>query len=383
MLDVVEHLLDPGKEISNCYELLSDKGILLIGTTDFDHPIPRLLGSKFEDFRRVHEHLFFFGKKNLISMFEMSGFKNIKTRSQNIYLPLNDLFQRLKGMGVPGATVMRRLFHLILLSGKKVPVNFGIKYYAYFTKKILNPAEPETPASTLQSIRINVVIPVYNEEKTIEKVIEKVLRVKIAGAEISLVIVDDGSTDCTRILLRELQKKYSFDLYLKPHNEGKGSALKVGFKHCDGDIIIIQDADLEYDPEDYGRLIEPIRAGDADVVYGSRFLSPERRVMGFWHTYGNKFLTFLCNMLINLNITDMETCYKVIKTDVAKSLDLRSKRFDVEPEMTCKLARKNMRIYEVPIKYHARTYKEGKKIGLKDLFQALWAIFKFGVLKLN
>lgn len=288
----------------------------------------------------------------------------------------------MKGMNIPGTDLLEKLSGTNILKTKKLPVNWGMKYIAFFEKKTIQKqfVAEYTPPLTM---KINVVIPVYNEESTIEKVIKKVLQVQIKNADIDLIVVDDGSTDCTRILLAELQKKYPFRLYLKPKNEGKGSALKVGFKHCNGDVVIIQDADLEYNPEDFTQLIKPIRCGDADVVYGSRFLSPERRVMGFWHTYGNKFLTFLCNMFINLNITDMETCYKVMKIEVAKSLQIKSKRFDVEPEVTCKLARQKKRIYEVPIKYHARTNAEGKKIGLKDFFQALWAIFKFGVLRLN
>ncbi len=227
--------------------------------------------------------------------------------------------------------------------------------------------------------KLSVVIPAYNEEVYIRAIIDKVTSIKLTNAELEIIVVDDGSTDSTRMILAELEKEKGLIAILKPRNEGKGSALQLGFSKATGDIVIIQDADLEYDPSDYEHLLEPITSGDADVVLGSRFVSPKRRVMGFWHTYGNKFLTFLVNIVTNLNLTDMETCYKVMRKEVAKNLNLKSKRFNVEPEMVCKFAKAKLRIYEVPIKYHARSYAEGKKIGLTDVFQAISAIFRYGV----
>ncbi len=383
LFDVIEHLLDPMKTIHEVHQLLSEDGLLLVGTTDFNHVIPKVLGDKFEDFRRVREHIFFFGKKDLISTLEMNGFTHVKTESQKISLKASDLSARLMSANVPLSQLFKLFLSLPVINQSNIPISFGMKFISYLDKKSLSKYEVEEVKSFEKPAVLSVVIPVYNEEKTIEHVIENVLAVKIPDVSIELIIVDDGSRDNSRIILQGLQKQFGFKLILKPRNQGKGSALQLGFNNAEGDIVVIQDADLEYNPRDYSKLIAPILAGDADAVYGSRFLSPERRVMKFWHTYGNKFLTFLCNLTVNLNITDMETCYKVMKTDVAKSLAIKSQRFDVEPEITCKLALSKMRIYEVPIQYHARTFEEGKKIGMKDLFQAIWAIFKFGVVRIK
>lgn len=383
LFDVFEHLLDPRSVIREIYQVLAKDGLLLVGTTDFNHIIPRLLGKRFEDFRRIREHIYFFGKKDLVALLAMQGFTKLKLESQHIRLRLQELTARMQGMGIPGAKLLAKLTDNPYTRSISIEVNYGMKYIAYFRRKELTHYAKQQQQALPLPIRLSVVIPVFNEEKTIEQVIDRVLGVKLAGVKLDLVVVDDGSTDTSRMLLENLQTERDFRLFLSPRNQGKGSAIREGIKQADGAIVIIQDADLEYEPDDYGRLIAPIIAGDADAVYGSRFLSPERKVMGFWHTYGNKFLTFICNMVVNLNVTDMETCYKVMKTEVAKSLNLRSQRFDIEPEITCKLARAKLRIYEVPIKYHARSVKQGKKIGIKDLFQALWAISKYGILRLK
>ncbi|MCD6506387.1 glycosyltransferase family 2 protein [Candidatus Poribacteria bacterium] len=226
--------------------------------------------------------------------------------------------------------------------------------------------------------KLSVVIPVYNEVNTIEEVLEKVKAVRIP-LEKEIIIVDDGSTDGTREKLSEIQKADpSLRIILHERNMGKGAALRTGFQHVTGQIVIIQDADLEYNPSEYPRLLEPILDGRADVVYGSRFLGgTTRRVTSFWHYMANKFLTFLSNMLMNLNLTDMETCYKVIRTDVLKRLNLRGNRFEIEPEITAKLARIGCRIYEVPISYSGRDVSEGKKIKWKDGIAAIYYIVKF------
>jgi len=226
--------------------------------------------------------------------------------------------------------------------------------------------------------KLSVVIPVYNEVNTIEKVLERVKAVHIP-LEKEIIIVDDGSTDGTREKLSEIQRADpSLKIILHERNMGKGAALRTGFQHVTGQIVIIQDADLEYDPSEYPRLLEPILDGRADVVYGSRFLGgTTRRVTSFWHYMANKFLTFLSNMLMNLNLTDMETCYKVIRTDVLKRLNLRGNRFEIEPEITAKLARIGCRIYEVPISYSGRDVSEGKKIKWKDGIAAIYYIVKF------
>jgi glycosyltransferase involved in cell wall biosynthesis len=222
-------------------------------------------------------------------------------------------------------------------------------------------------------MRLSVVVPVYNEVKTIKEIINRIQQVEM---EKEIIIVDDSSTDGTVEVIRGLTgdniKKYYHD-----KNRGKGVALKTGFQHVTGDIVIIQDADLEYDPREYSKLIEPIIDGRADVVYGSRFLGGPHRVLLFWHYLGNLFLTFLSNMFYNLSLTDMETCYKVFKSSVLKDIQIRSKKFGFEPEITAKVAKKKCRIYEVPISYSGRDYSEGKKIGWKDGLKAIGSIILF------
>ncbi len=226
---------------------------------------------------------------------------------------------------------------------------------------------------------LSIIMPAYNERRTINEIVKRVLAVDLPGLERELVIVDDGSTDGTRDLLAEIDGRDHVRVFYQPVNQGKGAAVARGMREAGGDILVVQDADLEYNPEEYPNLLRPILRGDADVVYGSRFLgSPQgHRVLYFWHSVGNKLLTLLSNAVTGLNLTDMETCYKLFTKDVADRLDLQSKRFGMEPEITCKVARLKARVYEVPISYHGRTYAEGKKIGLKDAFQAAWTILRY------
>jgi len=195
-----------------------------------------------------------------------------------------------------------------------------------------------------------------------------------------IIVVDDCSKDRTREILRDLEPRYGLRLFFQEHNQGKGAALREGFRHCTGDVILVQDADLEYDPAEYPKLLQPILENRADVVYGSRFIGDSHRVLYFWHWVANKALTLLSNMFTNLNLTDMETCYKVFRREVLKDIALKSNRFGFEPEITAKIARRRSppwRIYEVPISYDGRTYEEGKKIGLKDAFSALYCILRY------
>ncbi len=225
-------------------------------------------------------------------------------------------------------------------------------------------------------MKISVVIPVYNEAKTISEVVSRVHAVPL-GLEKEIIIVDDGSTDGTKLRLEEISRGNNVRVICHERNQGKGAALRTGFKQVSGDIVIIQDADLEYDPKEYPKLLEPILDGRADVVYGSRFLGGPHRVLFFWHYMGNQFLTLISNALSNLNLTDMETCYKVFKSDVLKHITLKSNRFGFEPEFTVKIAKKRFRVYEVPISYSGRDYSEGKKITWRDGIAAIFTIIWF------
>jgi len=227
------------------------------------------------------------------------------------------------------------------------------------------------------SVKLSVVIPVYNEEKTIQEIVRRVQEVAL---EKEVIIVNDGSSDGTAQALNRIADDYDNLVVLdQTRNRGKGAALRKGFAQATGEIILIQDADLEYDPRDYGRLLEPILDGRADVVYGSRFLGGPHRVLFFWHYAGNKFLTLLSNMLNNLNLSDMEVGYKVFRRQILERIDLKSNRFGFEPEVTAKIARLRPRIYEVPISYSGRSYEEGKKITWKDGVVAFFCIVWFRV----
>ena len=230
--------------------------------------------------------------------------------------------------------------------------------------------------------KLSVVIPAYNEKDTAHALLKRVAAAPIPDSlQLEMIVVDDGSTDGTRDLLKDLEKSQNppFKLVLHPENRGKGAALRTGFEHATGDIILIQDADLEYNPRDYPQLLQPILDDEADVVYGSRFLSGPRRILFYWHYLGNRFLTTLSNMFTNLNMSDMETCYKVFRSEILKGMKLYSNRFGIEPEMTAKVAKAKVRIYEVPISYHGRTYAEGKKIGWKDGVAAIYAILRYNL----
>ncbi len=227
-------------------------------------------------------------------------------------------------------------------------------------------------------MKVSVIIPCFNEFQTIGKILDKVLENKNYNYEI--IIVDDFSSDGSRELIEKISKDKVDHLILNEKNYGKGYSIRQGIKKASGDIILIQDADLEYDPNDYQKLLEPIIKNNADVVYGSRFVgSNEKRVLYFWHTMGNAFLTFLSNMFTNLNLTDMECCYKVFKSNIIKEIDLKENRFGFEPEVTAKISKIDVRIYEVGVSYHGRRYSHGKKITWKDGFSALRCIFKYNL----
>ena len=229
-------------------------------------------------------------------------------------------------------------------------------------------------------MKVSIIVPCYNEESTIKEIIRKINFQKDIEKEI--IVIDDCSTDQTRKILKNEINDQIQKLILNPKNFGKGYSIRQGIKESTGDLILIQDADLEYDPSDFKKLINPILEGIADVVYGSRFIGDaERRVLYFWHMVGNKFLTLLSNMLTNLNLTDMEVCYKVFRSEIIKDINLKENRFGFEPEITAKIAKKNVRIYEVGVKYFGRTYSDGKKITWKDGLSALRCIFYYNLLR--
>lgn len=227
-------------------------------------------------------------------------------------------------------------------------------------------------------MKLSVVIPVYNEEKFIAEIVERVRRCDLGDMEKEIIVVDDFSTDGTREVLTGKLRNQVDQIILKEKNEGKGAAVRSGFAQATGDFVIIQDADLEYNPTEFPSLLKPILDGQADVVYGSRFAGGQQhRVLFFWHYVGNKFLTLSSNMFTNLNLTDMECCYKLFRREVLETVSIRENRFGFEPEITAKVARGGWRIYEVGISYHGRTYTEGKKINWKDGVRALWCILKY------
>jgi glycosyltransferase involved in cell wall biosynthesis len=225
-------------------------------------------------------------------------------------------------------------------------------------------------------MKLSVLMPVYNERQTLSEILDQVRAVELPNIDKEIIVVDDGSTDGSREILAEEQARGDLQIFYHDHNQGKGAAVRTAIEHATGDLLIIQDADLEYDPRDYPKLLQPITEGRVAVVYGSRFLGP-RKAMLFWHMLGNKFLTLTTNILYNTILSDMETCYKCFRADIVKDIPLRSRRFEFEPEITAKILKRGYRIFEVPISYYGREYHEGKKIGWRDAPIAFWTLLKY------
>jgi glycosyltransferase involved in cell wall biosynthesis len=226
-------------------------------------------------------------------------------------------------------------------------------------------------------LKLSIMIPVYNERDTLEEIVRQVRAVQLEGIEKEFIAVDDGSTDGSKVILEKLSEAPDFHAYFHETNLGKGAAIQIAISKAQGDILLIQDADLEYDPRDYPDLLRPIQEGRVSVVYGSRFLGGPRKTMFFFHMLGNQFLTLVTNILYDTILSDMETCYKVFQVEVVEGIKLRSRRFDLEPEITAKILKRGHRIHEVPISYYGREYSEGKKITWRDGIVALWTLIKY------
>jgi glycosyltransferase involved in cell wall biosynthesis len=226
----------------------------------------------------------------------------------------------------------------------------------------------------LSNMKVSVIMPVYNEKSTIEEILRRVDAVQMAT---EILVIDDGSIDGTREILEAQDQGGSLRVIFHDRNRGKGAAVRTGFQNATGDVFLIQDADLEYDPRDYPTLLQPIEEGIADVVYGSRFLGGPRRTVMFWHMVANKLLTFMTNLLYNTILSDMETGYKVFKREIVDGMQIHANSFDFEPEFTAKILKKKVRVYEVPISFNPRDYEDGKKIGMRDAFQAVWTLLKY------
>ena len=354
---------------------MDNNGINAITTANSNGFVPRLLGKKLEDFRRINEHIYFFSKDNLIKFLSEISFDILEVKSIGHSFEIAHLASRLQNSIPLISIILKAIIKVIPPIGKiKVYINPFTKFIVYARKKQVN--------FDLTNYLLSIIVPVFNEENYIRSVIEKLLELKLPCKK-EIIIVDDGSTDQTGKIINSYRHINNIKVINKSKNEGKGSAVKQGIANSCGDFVIIQDADLEYDPEEIKELLNMIQKAGANVIYGSRCHGRYRKTGSFVRTLANDFLTFLCNFINNLNLSDMETCYKLFNGNLIRSINIKSKGFDFEPEVTCKIARKKISIYEVPISYNARTYYEGKKLRWADGIKAVSAIIRYGLFKRN
>ncbi len=370
--DVIEHLLEPSEALQRFAEKLKHNGILVLTTTHARSITSKLLGKRLEDFRRISEHIFFFSPKNLSEMLYKHGFEVLKIHSQGHSFQLDMLCDRLKNTSKIAHGCLKTLLNVLpFLKRVSIYINPLTKFTLY-ARKVKTGKLPEQEFSRK---KLSIIMPAYNEQTYLKTIVSKVLSIDY-GMDYELIIVDDGSKDRTFTIAKELAADPRIKPYTIPH-AGKGAAVYEGIRKSIGDYVVIQDADLEYNPEDINKLLNTVKETNASVVYGTRFSGDYRRTGSFIYTLGNKFLTLLTNLTCGLNLTDMETCYKLFDGDLIRSVKIQSKKFDFEPEITCKLSRQKIALYETPISYEARTKLQGKKIGFSDGIQAIYAIFKY------
>ena len=377
MFDVIEHLRDPFATIASIRNMLADNGVVVMLTMDSTSFVSRIMGKRLEDFRRIREHLFFFSRSNLISILVKQGFDVLKVDSHGHSFELRLLATRLRTvLPVVGIPMLWLLKIVPFLGSWSVYLDPRTKFIIYARKRREPRMSP--PAGALLSI----VVPVFNEAATIERVLSGLLAIDV-GLRKEIVVVDDASTDATLEILERWARRAEIRVIRQPSNRGKGAAVATGISQTRGHYVIIQDADTEYDPKDIPALLGAMFETGALAVYGSRFAGRYRRTGAFLPTVANRILTFVANLVNNLNLSDLMTGYKLFDGGLIRSLALKSPGFALEAEVTCRIARIGVPIVEVPITYKSRTYIEGKKIRARDGWRALGALVRYGLFPLD
>jgi len=377
LFDVIEHLRNPLQMLDAITARINDNGLLIISTPDSESTVSKILGNKLEDFRRTREHLYFFSRRNLPSILMRYGYDVLEISSCGHSFELKHLIKRIGNSLPMVAAIINFFLKLFPFLGRiNVYINPFTKFILYARKR------NEITAIKRERKKLSIVVPVFNEQLYIKKIIGKLTALEI-GMHKEIIIVNDGSTDGTQDILREYASAVDNIKIMHKSNEGKGSAVAKGVAASTGDYVLIQDADLEYNPDDIPLLLDAMIKTGANVVYGTRYRGSYRKTGYFINTIANNLLTLMSNIINNNNLTDMETGYKLFNGNLIRSIKIRSKGFDFEPEITCKVSRHKTAIYEVPVSYNARTYYEGKKIRFKDGVLAIIALIKYGVLRFN